>query len=90
MTDNDQQLKDRALSYLTQDELYSIEKILGREPNPFELNMFAAMWSEHISYKSSIKWIEEMPEDPHAIWSEIAARAREGLPLRCDDDDENS
>jgi phosphoribosylformylglycinamidine synthase len=23
--------------------------------------MFAAMWSEHISYKSSLKWIEEMP-----------------------------
>ena len=23
--------------------------------------MFAAMWSEHISYKSSIKWLEEMP-----------------------------
>jgi len=55
------QLKDRALSYLTQDEVYSIESMLGREPNPFEMNMFAAMWSEHISYKSSIKWLEEMP-----------------------------
>lgn len=54
-------LKERALSYLTQDELYSIESMLGREPTPFELNMFAAMWSEHISYKSSIKWLEEMP-----------------------------
>ena len=68
MTDNDQQLKDRALSYLTQDELYSIEKILGREPNPFELNMFAAMWSEHISYKSSIKWIEEMPVTGDSVY----------------------
>ncbi len=58
---NPDQLKERALSYLTQDEVYSIEKMLGREPNPFELNMFAAMWSEHISYKSSIKWLEEMP-----------------------------
>ncbi|MFH0756230.1 MAG: phosphoribosylformylglycinamidine synthase subunit PurL [Bacteroidota bacterium] len=55
------QLKERALSYLTQDEVYSIESMLGRDPNPFELNMFAAMWSEHISYKSSIKWLEEMP-----------------------------
>jgi len=61
-------LKERALSYLTQDELYSIESMLGREPTPFELNMFAAMWSEHISYKSSIKWLEELPvkgEDVH-------------------------
>jgi len=54
-------LKERALSYLTQDEVHSIESMLGREPNPFELNMFAAMWSEHISYKSSIKWIQEIP-----------------------------
>ena len=61
MSTNEYQLKERALSYLTEEEIYSIEKILGREPNPFELNMFAAMWSEHISYKSSIKWIEEMP-----------------------------
>ncbi|MCP4310511.1 MAG: phosphoribosylformylglycinamidine synthase subunit PurL [Bacteroidetes bacterium] len=58
---NDLQLKERALAYLTKDEVYSIESMLGREPNPFELNMFAAMWSEHISYKSSIKWLEEMP-----------------------------
>lgn len=58
---NSSQLKERALSYLTQDELYSIESMMGREPTPFELNMFAAMWSEHISYKSSIKWLEEMP-----------------------------
>lgn len=58
---NNPQLKERALSYLTQDELYSIESMLKREPTPFELNMFAAMWSEHISYKSSTKWLEEMP-----------------------------
>jgi phosphoribosylformylglycinamidine synthase II len=58
---NESQLKERALSYLTQDEFFSIKKRLGRDPNPFEMNMFAAMWSEHISYKSSIKWLEEMP-----------------------------
>lgn len=57
----DSQLKERALSYLTKDEVYSIETMLGREPSPFELNMFATMWSEHISYKSSIKWLAEIP-----------------------------
>ncbi len=61
MDQNAEQLRKRALSFLTQDELYSIQKMMGREPNPFELNMFAAMWSEHISYKSSVKWLEEMP-----------------------------
>ncbi len=65
---NAKQLRERALSYLTQDELYSIESMLGREPNPFELNMFAAMWSEHISYKSSIKWLEEMPVESKEVY----------------------
>ena len=65
---NAAQLKDRALSYLTQDELYSIESMLGREPNPFELNMFAAMWSEHISYKSSIKWLDEIPREGKDVY----------------------
>jgi len=65
---NAAQLKDRAISYLTQDELYSIESMLGREPNPFELNMFAAMWSEHISYKSSIKWLDEIPREGKEVY----------------------
>ena len=42
--------------------------MLGRDPNPFELNMFAAMWSEHISYKSSIKWIEELPAEGKHVY----------------------
>lgn len=65
---NTDQLKERAVSYLTQDEIYSIESMLGREPNPFEMNMFAAMWSEHISYKSSIKWLEEMPVEGKDVY----------------------
>jgi phosphoribosylformylglycinamidine synthase len=64
---NPELLKERALSYLTQDEVYSMESMLGREPNPFELNMFATMWSEHISYKSSIKWLEEMPRQGEEV-----------------------
>jgi len=69
---NATQMKERALSYLTPDEVYSIESMLGREPNPFEMNMFAAMWSEHISYKSSIKWLEELPVTGKGV--EVAAR----------------
>ncbi|MDX2431275.1 MAG: phosphoribosylformylglycinamidine synthase subunit PurL [Bacteroides sp.] len=67
MNQNESQLKERALSYLTKDEVYSIGPMLGREPTPFELNMFAAMWSEHISYKSSIKWLEEIPLDGEGV-----------------------
>lgn len=53
--------KENLKSFLTADERYSIEKLLNRKPDEFELNMFAAMWSEHISYKSSVKWIEDLP-----------------------------
>ena len=34
-------------------EYQKIIKILGREPNDLELNMYGAMWSEHCSYKHS-------------------------------------
>ena len=55
------QSNERFKAYLTADEMFSIRKLLDREPNDFEFNMFAAMWSEHISYKSSAKWIEDLP-----------------------------
>src|SRR5438105_10700127 len=42
----------RALG-LTDDEAAAIERILGRAPNRLELAMYAVMWSEHCSYKSS-------------------------------------
>ena len=36
-------------------------KVLGREPNITELGIFSVMWSEHCSYKSSKKWLRELP-----------------------------
>ncbi|MFC1709083.1 phosphoribosylformylglycinamidine synthase subunit PurL [Candidatus Omnitrophota bacterium] len=38
---------------LTMDEYARIKKLLGREPNYTELGLYAAMWSEHCSYKNS-------------------------------------
>lgn len=67
MNQNESLLNERALSYLTKDEVFSIQSMLGRDPTPFELNMFAAMWSEHISYKSSIKWLEEIPLEGDSV-----------------------
>ncbi|HEV2310560.1 MAG TPA: AIR synthase related protein, partial [Acidimicrobiia bacterium] len=42
----------RALG-LTDDELTAIVDLLGRDPSELELAMYAVMWSEHCSYKSS-------------------------------------
>jgi len=43
------------------DEYKQIVKILGREPNYTELSIYSVMWSEHASYKNSIKWIKKLP-----------------------------
>ncbi len=50
----------RALG-LTDDEAADIERILGREPNHLELAMYAVMWSEHCSYKSSRVHLSRLP-----------------------------
>ncbi len=46
---------------LLPEEYQRIIEILGREPNFTELSAFAVMWSEHASYKNSIKWIKKLP-----------------------------
>jgi phosphoribosylformylglycinamidine synthase II len=57
----------RALG-LTDDEAAAIERILGRAPNHLELAMYAVMWSEHCSYKSSRIHLRRLPtEGPHVL-----------------------
>jgi phosphoribosylformylglycinamidine synthase len=48
---------------LTEDEFELIKSKLGRLPNFNELCAFSAMWSEHCSYKNSIKWLKTLPRD---------------------------
>jgi phosphoribosylformylglycinamidine synthase len=52
---------------LTDDELEAIVSTLGREPNPSELAMYAAMWSEHCSYKSSKIHLRTLPTEGPAV-----------------------
>ena len=48
---------------LTEEEFELIKQKLGRTPNFTELCTFSAMWSEHCSYKNSIKWLKTLPRD---------------------------
>lgn len=48
---------------LTIEEIHSIAEKLGREPNFTELCIFSVMWSEHCSYKNSIKWLKTLPRE---------------------------
>jgi phosphoribosylformylglycinamidine synthase subunit PurL len=57
----------RALG-LTDSEALRIEQILGRAPNRLELAMYAVMWSEHCSYKSSRVHLRRLPtEGAHVL-----------------------
>ena len=48
---------------LTEDEFELIKQKLGRTPNFNELCAFSGMWSEHCSYKNSIKWLKTLPRE---------------------------
>ncbi len=48
---------------LTAEEFELIKQKLGRTPNFTELCTFSAMWSEHCSYKNSIKWLKTLPRE---------------------------
>jgi phosphoribosylformylglycinamidine synthase len=50
------------------DEFEMIKEKLGRTPNFTELCAYSGMWSEHCSYKNSIKWLKTLPkEGPHML-----------------------
>jgi len=48
---------------LLAEEFEMIKQILGRVPNFTELSIYSVMWSEHASYKNSIKWIKTLPRE---------------------------
>ena len=48
---------------LREEEFNEITTVLGRVPNFNEAAMYSVMWSEHCSYKNSIKWLKTLPRD---------------------------
>ena len=53
---------------LLEEEYNQICDILERKPNFTELSIYSVMWSEHCSYKNSIKWLKTLPKDgPHML-----------------------
>ena len=53
---------------LTGEEYEYILSIMGRTPTIVELGIFSVMWSEHASYKNSVKLLKTLPKDgPHML-----------------------
>lgn len=48
---------------ISREEFDLIKVKLGRTPNFTELCAFSGMWSEHCSYKNSIKWLKTLPRE---------------------------
>ncbi len=48
---------------LLPEEFDRIVDIMGRVPNFTELSIFSVMWSEHCSYKNSIKYLKTLPRE---------------------------
>ena len=46
---------------LSAEEYEMISDYLGRTPNFTELSIYSVMWSEHCSYKNSIKYLKTLP-----------------------------
>ena len=55
---------------LLPEEFEKIKELLGRTPNFTELSIYSAMWSEHASYKNSIKWLKTLPKKGSHILAE--------------------
>lgn len=58
---------------LLPEEFEMINKFLGRVPNYTELSIYSVMWSEHASYKNSIKWIKTLPRKGSSLLAEAGA-----------------
>ncbi len=60
--------KDLLKEHSINDEEYQkILDTLGRKPTLTELGIFSVMWSEHASYKNSIKYLKTLPKDGTAV-----------------------
>ena len=55
---------------LTAEEYDMILQLLGRDPNFTELSIYSVMWSEHASYKNSIRWLKTLPREGRNLLAE--------------------
>ncbi|PID27784.1 MAG: phosphoribosylformylglycinamidine synthase II [Candidatus Cloacimonadota bacterium] len=52
---------------LTEEEYQKVLDTIGREPTFTELGIISVMWSEHASYKNSIKYLKTLPNTGSAL-----------------------
>ncbi|MGC9330943.1 MAG: phosphoribosylformylglycinamidine synthase subunit PurL [Bacteroidales bacterium] len=63
-------LKTAADLGINEEEFALIQKYMGRKPNFTELSIYSVMWSEHTSYKNSIRWLKTLPRKGRKLLTE--------------------
>jgi phosphoribosylformylglycinamidine synthase subunit PurL len=58
---------------VNEEEFNLIQKYLGRIPNFTELSIYSVMWSEHASYKNSIRWLKTLPREGGKLLTEAGS-----------------
>ncbi|MEA3448820.1 MAG: phosphoribosylformylglycinamidine synthase subunit PurL [Bacteroidota bacterium] len=66
-------LKTAADLGINEEEFALIQKYMGRKPNFTELSIYSVMWSEHASYKNSIRWLKTLPREGGKLLTEAGA-----------------
>ncbi|MCL2473579.1 MAG: phosphoribosylformylglycinamidine synthase subunit PurL [Alphaproteobacteria bacterium] len=62
ISEDETSLKDLLKDHgMTEDEYKVLKGIINRTPTLAEFGVFAAMWSEHCSYKSTRVWLKKLP-----------------------------
>jgi phosphoribosylformylglycinamidine synthase len=62
---------------LLPEEYTRITEVLGRSPNFTELSIYSVMWSEHCSYKNSIKWLKTLPREGSGLLAKAGEEMRD-------------
>jgi phosphoribosylformylglycinamidine synthase len=52
---------------ISEDEYTLVCETLGRTPTFTELGIISVMWSEHASYKNSIRWLKTLPREGRGL-----------------------
>ncbi len=66
---------------LSSEEVDKIQKILGRKPNLLELELVSILWSEHASYKNSLKWLNILPRKGDGVVIEAGAEGAGAIDI---------
>ncbi len=62
-------------------EIELIAEILKREPNELELDIFSRLWSEHASYKNSLKWLGKLPKSGDKVIVQAGAESAGAIDI---------